>query len=76
MEEKKEHREADVALARNLCAAVIAYRMGIGMDYTKKTYLKDTPGEYWFQLAALVNSDWNKQCDDLMKPPEGPQLVQ
>ncbi len=64
-------------LARNLCSAVMAYRMGIGMDYCKKKYIDGGElGLYWMKLSAQVNHDLSRQMDALTKPPEGPKLVQ
>jgi hypothetical protein len=47
-------------LARNLAAAFIATRHGIGLDYARKKYAGEPVGEYWIALARKVTADLNK----------------
>lgn len=54
-------------LARNLCAAYIADRLGIGLTYTLKNHVQDDPGTYWFILAEAVDEFMQKSLEDRMK---------
>ena len=53
------HNEED-PLARNLAAAFIATRHGIGLDYARKKYAVEPIGEYWIALARKVTADLSK----------------
>lgn len=57
-------------LARNLCAAYTAHRMGISLAYALKTYVSDEPGEYWFALAEVVEKDMVNAIDRQLRAAE------
>ena len=42
-------------LARRLAAAFISHQLGIGMDYAMKTYVDQSVGAFWLDLAELVS---------------------
>ena len=41
-------------LGRNLAAAFIATRQGIGLDYARKKHAHEPVGEFWVSLARMV----------------------
>ena len=49
--------DQEVNLARNLAAAFICARTGIGLAYARKTYADEPVGEYWIALARMVIAD-------------------
>jgi hypothetical protein len=54
-DELMDHR---AELARRLCAALVSKRLGIGMDYALKNYVKNAgKEEYWLQLADALNAN-------------------
>jgi hypothetical protein len=42
------------ALGRNLAAAFIATRQGIGLDYARKRHAHELVGEFWLSVARMV----------------------
>lgn len=53
-----ETTDARSDLASRFSAALISYRLGIGMDYALKRYVKNAGNdEYWLQLADQVERD-------------------
>ena len=42
------------ALGRNLAAAFIATRLGIGLDYARKRHAHEPVGEFWLSVARMV----------------------
>ena len=42
-------------LARRLAAAFVSHQLGIGMDYAMKTYVDQSVGAFWLDLAELVS---------------------
>jgi len=51
-------------LARRFCAALISKRLGIGMDYALKNYVKNAgENEYWLELADRVEREFAEQSD-------------
>jgi hypothetical protein len=75
-DELMDHR---AELARRLCAALVSKRLGIGMDYALKNYVKNAgKEEYWLQLAHRVEREFTKQSDrnimagdSYLEPPSG-----
>jgi hypothetical protein len=53
--------DEEVRLGRNLAAAFIATRQGIGLDYARKKYAGQPVGEYWIALARMVIADQSKR---------------
>ena len=54
-EEMIDHRSE---LARRFCAALISKRLGIGMDYALKNYVKNAgKSQSWLELADRVERD-------------------
>ena len=59
-------------LGRNLAAAFIATREGIGLDYARKKYAHEPLGKFWISLARMV-------IDHLINsptPPSKPPTIQ
>jgi hypothetical protein len=51
-------------LARRLCAALVSKRLGIGMDYALKNYVKNAgQNEYWLELADRIEREFAEQSD-------------
>ncbi len=42
------------SLGRNLAAAFIATRLGIGLDYARKRHAHEPVGEFWLSVARMV----------------------
>lgn len=60
-DELMDHR---AELARRLCAALVSKRLGIGMDYALKNYVKNAgKDEYWLQLADRVEREVAEHID-------------
>jgi hypothetical protein len=60
------------ALGRNLAAAFIATREGLGLDYARKKHAHEPVGEFWRSLARMV-------IDHLIPdsaPPRRPPTIQ
>jgi hypothetical protein len=61
MPELMDHR---AELARRLCAALVSKRLGIGMDYALKNYVKNAgENEYWLELADRIEREFAEQSD-------------
>jgi hypothetical protein len=62
------------ALGRNLAAAFIATRLGIGLDYARKRHAHEPVGEFWLSVARMVIDQMAQQ----VAPPvgRGPSRVQ
>jgi len=62
-------------LARNLCAAVVAHRLGISLAHARKAYIKDDEpvGAFWLMLAERLDHGAAENIDEQMqpKPPKG-----
>jgi len=66
-EEMIDHRSE---LARRFCAALISKRLGIGMDYALKKYVKNAgKNEYWLELADRVEREVVEQIAQEIVPP-------
>ncbi len=50
------------ALGRNLAAAFIATRMGIGLDYARKRHAHEPVGEFWLSVARMVIDQMAQQA--------------
>jgi hypothetical protein len=66
-DEMVDHRSE---LARRFCAALMSYRLGIGMDYALKNYVKNAgENEYWLELADRVEREVVEQIAQAIVPP-------
>jgi hypothetical protein len=66
-EEMIDHRSE---LARRFCAALISKRLGIGMDYALKNYVKNAgESEYWLELADRVEREVVERIAKAIVPP-------
>lgn len=50
------------ALGRNLAAAFIATRLGIGLDYARKRHAHEPVGEFWLSVARMVIDQMAQQA--------------
>jgi hypothetical protein len=65
-EEMIDHRSE---LARRFCAALISKRLGIGMDYALKKYVKNAgKNEYWVELADRVEREFVEGVERSIMP--------
>lgn len=53
-EQKRPIPSEEEVLGRNLAAAFVATRQGIGLDYARKKYAHGPVGEFWMSLARMV----------------------
>jgi len=53
-------------LAKNLMAAVLAWKLGIGLDYAKKAYVLDKPvTRPWLHLAeAIIRGEYERLSNE------------
>ena len=62
------------ALGRNLAAAFIATRLGIGLDYARKRHAHEPVGEFWLSVARMVIDQMGQQAAPPVR--QGPSRVQ
>lgn len=61
-------------LARTLKAAVMAYRLGIGVEYCKKRYVKDENiDQSWLDLAEQLDRNMSERIAGCKVPRSKPQ---
>ena len=62
--------DAEVELARRICAAVMSQRLGIRMDFFYDRYLAGTedPGGIWRDLAELASRVLEREIRALIPP--------
>jgi len=68
LSDQVQYSEYERRLGRHLCASLIATQLGIGIGYALKTYVRDTPGEYWLSLARRVKQDHLESVDRQTAP--------
>ena len=57
------------ALGRNLAAAFVATREGIGLDYARKKYAHEPVGTFWTSLARMVIDHLTPDAAPPSRPP-------
>jgi len=62
------------ALGRNLAAAFIATRLGIGLDYARKRHACEPVGEFWLSPARMVIDQMAQQAGPQVQG--GPSRIQ
>ena len=62
------------ALGRNLAAAFIATRLGIGLDYARKRHAHEPVGEFWLSVARMVIDQMAQQAAPPVR--RGPSRIQ
>ncbi len=62
----EERRSLWLPLAKHLHAAYTAHHLGISLAYAAKRYGAEDPGEYWLDLAEMVDRQMRERVDGLL----------